>query len=377
MGTQRNNQFRLKWMLIFFLLSACIDPIDFRVPAPQRQTVIEGMISDRPGPYMVKISSGIPLDASDTVRLPVAGAIVELHDDQGNIELMYESERGIYLSGGVITGIVGHSYFIVIRTIDGKIFESTPEVIQTPGMIEGIRSDFEYRTIETDFGNVASDIFSVYVDADLGTESSGFSRWRFKGIYQVVTNPELRLTEVPPYTPYKDPPACSGYIVSGGPIGSGGLIEKVGDCTCCICWGYHYEELPNLSDGQFIRNGKIRNIKVGEVPVNSITFSDKYQVVIEQMSLSKNAFDFFKLIRDQKTGADDLFQPPAGEIIGNVRAVGSDEPVIGLFWATAIQEKSTFIRRSDVPYPIPPMEMVTQSCTIFPNSTNIKPESWE
>src|SRR5258708_13442047 len=63
-------------------------------------------------------------------------------------------------------------------------------------------------------------------------------------------------------------------------------------------------------------------------------------------SLSKKSFEFFRLIRAQKEGASSLFQPPFGEIKGNVSPVNSTAPVVGLFWATSVDRKSTRLNSS-------------------------------
>lgn len=120
-----------------------------------------------------------------------------------------------------------------------------------------------------------------------------------------------------------------------------------------------------------------RNIKVGEVPINSTSFYEKFMITVEQMSLSKDAYDFFRLIRAQKESASSLFQPQTGEIKGNLRSINNEDLMIGLFWATSIKSKRTFINRSDVPYNLPPTDIPADACTDFRNSTNVKPAFWE
>jgi hypothetical protein len=127
-----------------------------------------------------------------------------------------------------------------------------------------------------------------------------------------------------------------------------------------------------------INNNQCNNVKVGEVPLTRAAFHDKYLIEVEQMSLSRNAFDFFKLIRSQKENASNLFQPPSGEIFGNIQATNSNGAVVGIFWATAISKRSMFIYNSDLPYPIPPNEIIWDSCyDSYPNATNQKHPLWD
>jgi hypothetical protein len=368
---------KMKWIVAFLVLSACVDKIDFIVPEPEVQTVIEGMISDGPGPYEVKITRGLDLNANESSVSPVEHARVTLYDDEDHSEDLAEITPGVYRTGGIIQGKLGHTYHIVAETQEGTIFQSEPDILNPPGEIENIQYEFEARTVVKNYGEVVADVFNIYVDSYAGTSQENFVRWRFKGTYKVTTHPELHETSVPPYTPYKDPPSCSGYIITPGPVGSGGVLEQVGECTCCTCWINEFEKVPQLSDAELVTDNKLRHIKIAEVPINNFTFHEKYMVEVEQMSLSRKAFEFFKLIRQQKEGASNIFQPPSGEIIGNITSTNSNNPAIGMFWAGAIKKKYIFIPRDAVPYIVIPIDFVTDACTLYPNSTSVKPLNWE
>ncbi len=367
---------KYKYLLWLFACTACVESINFDSPPPSSQIVVEGYISDSPGPYEVKLSQAIPLDSDSLTRVPMERARITLHSSDGLTENLMEEEAGVYKTGGVVQGKAGQSYFITIQTEDGRIFESTPERIRPVGRVEEIRYEFEARTTDEGFGDIPADVFNIFVDADAGPDQDVYTRWRFTGTYKLETSPELRLTEIPPYTPFKDPPECSGYIVVE--FLPGGKLEKVGECTCCICWVNQFEDSPQLSDNQFIDGNQFSNVKVAEVPINRRTFFGKYMVTIEQMSLSREAFQFFKIIREQKESASSLFQPQVGEIGGNLKAINNNDIVIGMFWATSITKKSIFIPRSAVPYNLPPPLLLTDDCRgFYPFSSTDLPEGWE
>ncbi len=373
-----SRSMKTRWIIMFAVMTACVDPVSFEAPPAQSLFVIEGMISTDESPYIVKISKGFTLGTDPTQRFPVQQAIVTLFDDQGNSEQLFELSPGEYYSMGSIRGTVGRSYHIRVATADGKAFESSPDKLNGVGSIQDIRYEFEARVVEREFGDVPANVFKIFVDATAGESEEQYSRWRFTGTYQVDTNPELHMIHNPPYKPYKAPLPCSGYVVGPGPEGSGGLLIKVGDCVCCTCWAKHYEEAPQLSDTQLISGGEFKNVKVAEVPVNNTTFHKKYLAEVEQMSMSKAAFDFFKLVRMQKKDAANIFQTPSASLKGNVRAVNNNDLVVGLFWATEIDRKSVFIQRDDVPYELTPIDFNTEDCrTFFDNSSNVMPFNWE
>ncbi len=338
--------------------------------------VVEGMVADSPGPHIVKVSRGMDLNADQLEAAPVENLKIRLFDDNGESEDFAETSPGVYQTAGGIVGQVGHAYHITIETPDGKLFESEPDMLTPGGEIVEIRYEFEPRKVQVGDYELPNDVFNIYVDSRAAEGDENYVRWRFTGTYKAVTSPELHMTEIINYTPYKNPFPCSGYIVVEGV--PGGKLEKIGDCTCCTCWVRQLEQKPQLSDNQLVSDNKFNNVKVGEVPINNVTFYEKYLLEVEQMSLSRKAFEYFRLIRTQKDGASSLFQPPSGEIRGNIRAVNSGDPVVGLFWATSLRKQSKYIHRTDVPYLLTPITFATLPCyDYYPNASAEKPAQWE
>lgn len=365
---------RRHWVASLLLLLACVDPIDFEVPPAFEQIVVEGQITDKPGPYSVKISRAVSVSEQAQTPGPVTGAQVTLFNDEGASEPLVDQGNGLYLTSGAMQGRVGHRYHIRIE-VDGKVFESEPDLLNPVGEVTAIRYEFEARTKTLPYGEFKDDVFNIYIDSDAGPAQEKFVRWRFTGTYKVLTNPELHETLALEYW-YKTPLPCSGYVVV--PFIPGGRLEKRSECTCCTCWANHYEPAPQLSDTQFVEGGKFNNIKVGEVPINSASFYDRYLVHVEQISLSQAAFDFFRLVRAQKEGALSLFQPPSAEIKGNVSAIGNSTPVVGLFYASAITSKVIFLKSDVVPYNLPPIDFSTDECyKYYENASTTKPALWE
>lgn len=371
---------KVKWVAVFILLTACVERIHFDIPSAESQIIVEGMISDDPGPYLVKVSSGLNLDADSIVVFPLQNAKIKLYDDEGNTEDLIENIPGEYATKGIIQGRVGHSYHIILETSEGKIFQSEPDKLNPVGEIQSIRYEYEARAKEETFGEVRADVFNIYLNSYAGSTDENYVRWRYTGIFKASTNPELYWYWALGF-PLKDPWPCSGYIVVPAgqlpptPPGSGRL-EKISECTCCTCYVSQFETIPQLSDGQFVSDNQYKDIKVAEVSINGATFFDKYLVEIEQMSLSKSAFDFFKIFKAQKESSSSLFQPKNAQIKGNLSSVNSNDTVIGLFWATSIKRKSIFIPRIAVPYTLPPTLIPYPCDTYYSNATTTKPANW-
>jgi hypothetical protein len=111
------------------------------------------------------------------------------------------------------------------------------------------------------------------------------------------------------------------------------------------------------------------------VPITRATFIEKYYVRIEQLAITKSAFDFFKITRAQKENNTNLFQPPPGRHVGNMISDNSYD-VIGLFWAAGVTSDAIFIPREAVPY-TPARDTIPFPCTNYAHSTTTRPDFWD
>ncbi|HNP95642.1 MAG TPA: DUF4249 domain-containing protein [Cyclobacteriaceae bacterium] len=357
-------------IISFLLLVACVDRISVDATGDfQSQIVVDGFISDDPGPYTVRLFRSSPVDDNLSSATPFSARTVSIFDNLGNTETLSETANGsgVYVTRPTgIRGVIGRTYTLRIENRDGAVYESTPELIRPPGTVDSIYYVFETRTPlngSTEYG------YRVFLDAR-GADDSKYLRWKFNGTYRVETNPEQRTV---PFGQGRipDPPPCSGYIYTGA-------LTQVGNCNCCVCWVKQVEKKPVVSDNQFVIGGKFTGVEIAYVPVDEFTFFDRYRIEIEQLSLSKEAFDFWRSIASQKDGATSLFQPSFGEVKTNVFPVNGGPPVLGIFYASGKARKSVFITKAEVPINVPPpATTIPEACNqVFDLSTTIKPFGW-
>ncbi|MDE3251852.1 MAG: DUF4249 domain-containing protein [Bacteroidota bacterium] len=103
--------------LFILLISfyACTKVISVNLNDAAPQIVVEGIITDEPGPYQVQISKTVNFSASN-IFPPVTGATVRITDNIGAVtDLLTETSPGIYTTH-IIHGIPGHTYRLDINT---------------------------------------------------------------------------------------------------------------------------------------------------------------------------------------------------------------------------------------------------------------------
>ncbi len=172
-----------RWLLILIVVGciSCEKNINLNLNSNPRKLVIEGLVTDGPGPYKVTVRSTITYSASDSsnLGLPIQSAILEISDDQGNRYSLKERSPGDYQTdSATFRGVIGRSYSLSILTA-GKHYVSKPEqlfeaphidhifytrIISKPGSNDGSNEDFVYR---------------VYIDYTDPKDTVNFYRWRF------------------------------------------------------------------------------------------------------------------------------------------------------------------------------------------------------
>lgn len=357
--------------LLFFFCDACIERINIEIPNRSLLLIVDGLITNEVGPYTIQLTRPSKLNEDLNFRKFVSAKSVAIYDDANNFELLEEIETGVYQTKeNGIRGEIGRSYFIRIEMFDGKIYESIPDKLNPVGEVD--RVYYENEVVQpfdapTQYG------LRVYADGKGLPFGNNFFRWKFEGTYEFNAYPELAtiFQETNPCIP--NPLPCR----NDGPGGA---------CTCCTCWQTEYgiEGKPIVSDNQVIVNGLFRRVELGYVPLDYIKFQVKYRMKVTQMSLSRTAFDYWKIIQSQKEGAGSLFQPPAGKPRTNIFHKNGSEEVLGIFYASAVKSNSLYITNADVEQQWKKLEipkytcevgLIADDCRYF--GTTKRPVDWE
>ncbi|MFK7982342.1 MAG: DUF4249 family protein, partial [Saprospiraceae bacterium] len=96
-------------------LASCIEPFEPTLNDAASKLVVDGMLTNLSGPYVVRLSfSGNPYLPNTA---PIGGAKVIIAEQNGPEEILVETEEGVYKSAkDGIRGIAGKSYRIIIET---------------------------------------------------------------------------------------------------------------------------------------------------------------------------------------------------------------------------------------------------------------------
>ncbi|MBN1415852.1 MAG: DUF4249 family protein [Bacteroidales bacterium] len=124
-------------LVLMIALGSCSELYDgYHPEVNEEYLVVEGKITDDPGPYYVKLFKAVPysndLEFYKYDPEPEKKAVVKLFSDKGEEITLNElrNNPGTYATeGGDIKGETGHAYWIRIETQKGDIYESVPSIL--------------------------------------------------------------------------------------------------------------------------------------------------------------------------------------------------------------------------------------------------------
>lgn len=314
--------------MIVFSLSACLEQVDIKTTEEKKLLVIEGFISTKAGPHTFRLSKSAKYGSIfEGFSKKEENASIFIKDDIGNQVFLEELSPGLYQTPAGYKAEVGRTYTLIINSKSGQ-YISTAEKVEPAPPIKKLEARFKK------FPSVSPEVFNsgveVYATFDDPEDEQNFLFWNDIGTFIMETNPEDFVFRDPPASPVPAPKEC---------------------CNRCF-----FEE--QQADTQFriysdnVTNGNETTLLAAYIPDDGGRFDEKYLVRIEQYSLTREAFQFYKLLNAQLEIDGDIFDPPPASVYSNVvNITNPDQRVIGYFHASDVSRDSMYIEKSLIEQP--------------------------
>jgi hypothetical protein len=111
--------------LLILSLSGCKKVIHLPLHSSDAQFVIEGNVTNQPGPCSVKISMSGNYDGNNDFP-KVSGALVVITDNDVLSDTLSETSPGTYITSHIV-GVPGHTYQLYVNT-SGKVFTASSKM---------------------------------------------------------------------------------------------------------------------------------------------------------------------------------------------------------------------------------------------------------
>jgi hypothetical protein len=145
----------LSLAVISLAFTSCEKTIELDYKSNQSKTIIEGNITNEPGPYFVRITKSIRL--TDTAEYPtIDDATVAISDNAGNSETLIPQGNGLYKTN-MLTGVQGRTYNLSVNA-ENKTY-SAESTMQQLILLDSIKVE----TVVM-FGETEYNLIPVYHD---------------------------------------------------------------------------------------------------------------------------------------------------------------------------------------------------------------------
>ncbi|MCF6406447.1 DUF4249 domain-containing protein [Chitinophaga filiformis] len=172
-------------LFIAFLLTACEKTVDLKYKDNQSRIIIEGNITNGPGPYFVKITKSVRLTETGTYPT-VDDAVVTISDDAGNTESLAAMGKGMY-STSTLTGVEGRTYTLTVQAEDETYTAQSTMPQRVP--FDSIKVETDIITGETEYS-----LIPAYKDPLSKGDNYRFVMWLNNKLLNqhLVQNDEVR-----------------------------------------------------------------------------------------------------------------------------------------------------------------------------------------
>jgi|WetSurMetagenome_2_1015567.scaffolds.fasta_scaffold94391_2 hypothetical protein len=361
----------LNLFITIILFQACQEYYtDPDIAKGEELIVIEGLITNEPGPYKVKIAKTLPYNRSEEesgIPVPVSNVIVTITDNTGVTEQLTENENGVYYSSPTgMRGEPGRTYVLHLVTPEGFTYQSDSckmgepasldSVYAEPGVTKTLDKNESGAYFETNHPGI-----SLYMDA-LPAQGNGYYYKAETVVIKEAWHIEWR---------------------QGRPKGFGVPPPS----TPVYCW-----ELPPDNNDKNLMSFNASDFKPLKKKFIGFITSDVYSVTNEIRdasslfgaitttsiySLSKRMYEIFTQLNTQTNPSNSIFDPIPTRVESNIVCV--NEPsriVLGYFNAAAVARKSQFFRWSDTAIRKIKLEILPTLPTVESCESDVPPAFW-
>jgi hypothetical protein len=303
-------------LLLLLVCVSCIEPYEPEINESQDVLVISGVVTDQAGFQYVTISTSAPYNAPEVK--PLSGCVVSVADESGNIRVYTEQEPGLYEAylENAFLG-VGKSYSLHVLTSSGGEYRSDYDTMLICPPVDTIYYEIQSQgTPDPDVNYYGLQFYNDLMGVDGGGRSF---RWVLSETWEYTS----------PY--YADV------------IFDGHGYDNFNGSEINVCYMAQVVNTLYTASTQALVNNRLNKNALNYVSNQSTKLSYKYSLLVEQQSLSFEAYRYWDKMKVGASGGG-LYETQPSSTIGNIYNVSRpQEKVLGCFYATQVQRKRIIV----------------------------------
>lgn len=295
-------------LCFFILLTGCIVRFTPETEEEKELLVVEGLITDQPGPNTIKLSKSLPFGKKSEAK-PLTGCSVSLKDDLGNFYPLSEKAAGTYVTNSTaFRGQAGRFYTLRISANNGRNiinYESSPVEMKPVPPIDSIY--YEKTVIKEGYENYFGiDGCNIYLDTHDPENKCKYYRWDFNETWV------LRLLFP---------------------------VENI------KCWVSDTSNKINFKSTAAFDESRIIRHPVTSISNLTDRLKTKYSISVNQYSLNEDEYVYWEKLQNITDQVGGLYDVIPASVPGNVYCIDNPgERVLGYFSVSARSSKRIFIK---------------------------------
>ena len=303
--------------LLAILFNGCTETYPLLTNTYEEMIVVEAALTNELKTQEIKITKTSRFE--DEGVQAETGAKVTIKDDQNN-EYLFEENAGTYKSKTVFQALPNIKYTLDITTKDGKIYQSTPQVLTTTNPIGSV-----VPSIVTNKDNQTG--IQINVNSYDSNSASKYYRYEYEETYKIVA---------PRWTSLK--------IIATGPQ-SVNLINNDPNTKTCYSTKKSTDIILVNTNSQ--TEDRV-NLPIRFIEENNFIIGHRYSMLVKQYIENYEAYTFHKTLRDIASSSSILSPKQPGLISGNIKCINdSNTKVIGFFDVASYSETRIFFNYED------------------------------
>lgn len=348
--TTRFRRFMI--MLSALVLAACIDPVSPDFEFGEGLLFVEGFASTDPGASFVTIQISAIEFGVEVVNF-VPGARVVMIEETSDTHVQLTEIQGAYVPPADFFAKAGERWQLDITLQDGRTIRSSVEQVREVVPVTDIKASYNPELIFREASEAYVPGHEIYIDFSDPGDRENFYYWRYR-VFENMDSCETCYEGI-----FRD-----GKCLGKTPADS---FEPYYNYQCqSDCWQIRYPEEIQILDDRFINGLNVQAQAVARLPLYT---KEDMVVEIQQMSISPEAFEYYRVLKDLIDNNSGINAPPPAGLVGNLTDTQDDSAfVFGRFTTVAATAAYLFVDRSNIPEdPIESqLRMIREECEVCP-----------
>jgi len=302
----------MKKLTIYVFLALLVAGCRDRYELPLRETdvsllVVEGVLNAGQGRTTIRLSRTVKLNDPATIK-PVLGATLTVESKSGTSYALTETGNGQYIHTQLPLTF-GQEYRLRIRTPDNKEYLSDYLVARKTPDIDAVTWKIENEKL------------ILYANSHDASNNTRYYKWDYDETWEIRSY----------YTALYQWVSGATIVPTTAPFNS-------------QCWKYAQSTTINVGTTAQLQSDVLSEAPVQFIPFGSEKLSVRYSMLLKQQSITKEAYEYFNLMKKNTESLGSIFDPQPSELKGNIRCITNpEEGVVGYLTASSFTEKRIFI----------------------------------